>query len=309
MRPVVIHTAAAYPQAQTIIFREFGQCFTFLLMVDIVIIAISEFEEADIAIFAFRIMFDTFQASEQQRLAHAIQICAQRIHQHHTVRNRVSGKIVIVGRACQRVIQDLVETATAKLFGNQVLQFITAVSRSLIAQIRLYIVTEFHIIISVNTENILDHVDIALYINTIYRHINHQTFGSFGNDLHFQAFQNALDRFNRNHLADQCIDLIVSQFHTIGGNRNRINILDSTRNRWDTLFPLGFNPCFISLYHITYKGKHKPFHRGGQGLLNGRILQSSATDCTVHRSRLYGPLQWTIQSTAGDCNNSTDRQA
>ena len=33
-----------------------------------------------------------------------------------------------------------------------------------------------------------------------------------------------LDRFNRNHLADQCIDLIVSQFHTIGGNRNRINI-------------------------------------------------------------------------------------
>ena len=231
MRPVVIHTAAAYPQAQTIIFREFGQCFTFLLMVDIIIIAISEFEEADIAIFAFRIMFDTFQASEQQRLAHAIQICAQRIHQHHTVRNRVSGKIVIVGRACQRVIQDLVETATAKLFGNQVLQFITAVSRSLIAQIRLYIVTEFHIIISVNTENILDHVDIALYINTIYRHINHQTFGSFGNDLHFQAFQNALDRFNRNHLADQCIDLIVSQFHTIGGNRNRINILDSTRNR------------------------------------------------------------------------------
>ena len=115
------------------------------------------------------------------------------------MRNRVSGKIVIVSRTGQRVIQNLVETATTKLFGNQVLQFITAVSRSLIAQIRLYIVTEFHIIISVNTENILDHVDIALYINTIYRHINHQTFGSFGHDLHFQAFQNALDRFNRNH--------------------------------------------------------------------------------------------------------------
>ena len=84
MSPVVINKAAAYPKAQTIIFREFGQCFIFLIMVDIVIIEISEFEEADIAIFAFRIMFDTFQASEQQRLAHAIQICAQRIHQHHT---------------------------------------------------------------------------------------------------------------------------------------------------------------------------------------------------------------------------------
>ena len=90
-------------------------------MVDIVIVAVSEFEETDIAIFTFRIMFDAFQATKQQRLAHAIQISTQRIHQHHTVRNRVSGKIVIVSRACQRVIQNFVETATAKLFGNQVL--------------------------------------------------------------------------------------------------------------------------------------------------------------------------------------------
>ena len=199
MRPIVIHTATAHPQAQTIFFREFGQCFTFLLMVDIVIVAVSEFKETDIAILAFRIMFDTFQASEQQRLAHAIQISAQRIHQHHTVRNRISGKMVIVSRACQRVIQNLIETATAKLFGNQVLQFITAVGRSLITQIGLHIVTEFHIIISVNTENIFDHVNIALYIDTIYGHIDHQTFSRFGNDLHFQAIQNALDRFNRNH--------------------------------------------------------------------------------------------------------------
>ena len=37
-----------------------------------------------------------------------------------------------------------------------------------------------------------------------------------------------------------------------------------------------------------------------QGLLNGRLLQSAAMDCTVHCSRLYGPLQRTIQSAAGD---------
>ena len=46
-----------------------------------------------------------------------------------------------------------------------------------------------------------------------------------------------------------------------------------------------------------------------QGLLNGRLLQSAAMDCTVHCSRLYGPLQRTIQSAAGDCSNPTDRQA
>ena len=62
-------------------------------------------------------------------------------------------------------------------------------------------------------------------------------------------------------------------------------------------------------YHITNKGKNKPFPRVGQGLLNGRLLQSAAMDCTVHCSRLYGPLQRTIQSAAGDCSNPTDRQA
>ena len=62
-------------------------------------------------------------------------------------------------------------------------------------------------------------------------------------------------------------------------------------------------------YHITNKGKNKPFPMVGQGLLNGRLLQSAAMDCTVHCSRLYGPLQRTIQSAAGDCSNPTDRQA
>ena len=62
-------------------------------------------------------------------------------------------------------------------------------------------------------------------------------------------------------------------------------------------------------YHITNKGKNKPFSKFGQGLLNGRLLQSAAMDCTVHCSRLYGPLQRTIQSAAGDYSNPTDRQA
>lgn len=62
-------------------------------------------------------------------------------------------------------------------------------------------------------------------------------------------------------------------------------------------------------YHITNKGKNKPFPKVGQGLLNGRLLQSAAVDRTVHCSRPYGPLQRIIQSAAGDCSNPTDRQA
>ena len=62
-------------------------------------------------------------------------------------------------------------------------------------------------------------------------------------------------------------------------------------------------------YHITNKGKNKPFPGVGQGLLNGRLLQSAAVDRTVHCSRPYGPLQRIIQSAAADCSNPTDRRA
>ncbi len=47
----------------------------------------------------------------------------------------------------------------------------------------------------------------------------------------------------------------------------------------------------------------------GQGLLNGRLVQSGPMECTGHYSRVYGPLQQTIQSAAGDGSNPTDRQA
>ena len=72
---------------------------------------------------------------------------------------------------------------------------------------------------------------------------------------------------------------------------------------WVAYYSWGFK------YHITNKGKNKPFSKVGQGLLNGRLLQSAAMDCTVHCSRLYGPLQRTIQSAAEDCSNPTDKQA
>ena len=43
-------------------------------------------------------------------------------------------------------------------------------------------------------------------------------------------------------------------------------------------------------YHITNKGKNKPFPKVGQGLLNGRLLQSPTVDRTVCYNGLYSLL-------------------
>jgi len=46
-----------------------------------------------------------------------------------------------------------------------------------------------------------------------------------------------------------------------------------------------------------------------QGLLNGRLLQSAAMDCTVHCSRLYGPLPETVVIRRTDRHNRKDENA
>ena len=88
-----------------------------------------------------------------------------------------------------------------------------------------------------------------------------------------------LDRFNRNHLADQCIDLIVSQFHTIGGNRNRINILDSTRNRSACHF---LNQQSSTLHHFDRLIRIQAAFIAERSIR----IQTEATGCLTDPSRM-----------------------
>ena len=103
--------------------------------------------------------------------------------------------------------------------------------------------------------------------------------------------------FSQSSLSTEIFIFTVTTTNLNGGKLELKDIRRVTYYSW------GFK------YHITNKGKNKPFPKVGQGLLNGRLLQSAAMDCTVHCSRLYGPLQRTIQSATEDCSNPTDRQA
>ena len=53
-------------------------------------------------------------------------------------------------------------------------------------------------------------------------------------------------------------------------------------------------------YHITNKGKNKPFPKVGQGLLNGRLLQSAAMDCTTNETTEEAQKRMRGLKTGGD---------
>ena len=71
----------------------------------------------------------------------------------------------------------------------------------------------FHIIVSVDAENILNHVTITLHIHTIRRNGQCQSFHRLISYLHFQARHNALDCLYRNHFTNQRMYFLVRQVY------------------------------------------------------------------------------------------------
>ena len=57
---------------------------------------------------------------------------------------------------------------------------------------------------------------------------------------------------------------------------------------------------FPPTHSISRAKRFRPFD---YACLSVELLQSSAVDCIVRYSRPYSPLQWTVQSAGGDCNN------
>ncbi len=69
----------------------------------------------------------------------------------------------------------------------------------------------FHIIISIDTKNIFNHIAITLHVYTIRRNSQCQSFCRFIGNLHFQAGHNALDCLYRNHFTYQRMYFFVSK--------------------------------------------------------------------------------------------------
>ena len=70
------------------------------------------------------------------------------------------------------------------------------------------------------------------------------------------------------------------------------------------LSPPVFNPCMRFLSFLRrFISRTKRFRPFDYACLSVGLLQSPAADCIVRYSGPYSLLQWTVRSTAADCNN------
>ena len=72
---------------------------------------------------------------------------------------------------------------------------------------------DLHIIISVDTEDILNDITWTLNIHTIGRNLECQSLSSLAEHLHLQTLTDALDSLYRNHLTHEVVYILIAEFY------------------------------------------------------------------------------------------------
>ena len=90
----------------------------------------------------------------------------------------------------------------------------------------MYAVRNLHLVVSVDTQQVFDYVDIALYIHPIGGHPQGELALVLAHNLDFEAVQDALHRFGGDMLADKGIYLFISQCHGERRYGRRIDVDD-----------------------------------------------------------------------------------
>ena len=158
-----------------------------VLLLGVEVIYISKLEESQVLVASLGVVLNAFQSAEEQSLAHHAEVAAQRVHNLHTVFLWPSVMILIVSTLSKRVIENLIESLAHELLTNKVVQLMLAVFLTLYHKTALELGRYFHIIISIYTQDVLNHITCSLNIHTICRHVDIDTLGILGSDLHLQT--------------------------------------------------------------------------------------------------------------------------
>ena len=195
----------------------------------VVEVAVAELIELQVAVLVVDVQTDGLQHVEQQRLPHDVQVGAQRIDDAHAALRRAGGETFVVGRLRQRVGHDLREAVVGQEICRKVHE-LAAVGFRRIGERRTHARRNFDIIVSVDAENILDQVGLALHVDAVGRHGNGQAPLVLGEDLHLEGRQDRAHGLLGNLLADERIDARERDVEDEIGSRNGTDVRDLARD-------------------------------------------------------------------------------
>ena len=174
------------------------------------VIAIAELVELEVSVLAVGVTLYALQTAEQQRLAHHAQVLRKRVHDLHTT-VEIAG-ILVVSDLGEGVVENLVEPLCCELLADARLQTLR-VGFDTVAEVRIELIGELDIVVAVYTQNIFDHIALALHINAVARYAERPAIATFGDDIDLQGTEDRLDGIFAQLLADELITALDAELH------------------------------------------------------------------------------------------------
>ena len=193
LSPVAVVSLAGEPDAQFGVFAELGKHAFAGIGSSIVVIAVAELIHLEVAAAAIHIVSNAFKTAKEQCLTHEHEVAAERVHQLHCAGFGISFALGIILHRCERVVQYFVEAHGSELLRNELHHVVLEIGSRLRRQVAAHGVGEFHIVVAIHTKDVLNHVARALHVDAIGGHNYVERLVGFAHNLHFEAFENALD--------------------------------------------------------------------------------------------------------------------
>ena len=214
--PRCLHALAREPKTEMQVFGIGGEGVGSLLLfgdIGIFIITVTELKEAEVGVLAVGIVGNAFQAAEEERLAQHVEVAAQRIEQLNCAVFRVRREVVVVSLFRERVVEDFAEALADELLRHEVLQLIAAIHLALDCKARLDGRGDFHIIISIDAQDIFHHVAGTLHVHAVGGHGDTDAALGLGSDFHVERSDDFLDDFCGNGFADEIVRIFIFEVH------------------------------------------------------------------------------------------------
>ena len=216
VRPRCFYALARQPKAEMQVFGIGGEGIGSLLLlggIGVFIIAVAKLEEAEVGVLAVGIVGNAFQAAEEERLTQHVEVAAQRIEQLNCAVFRVGREVVVVSLFRERIVEDFAEALADELLRHEVLQLIAAVHLALDCKARLDGRGDFHIIISIDAQDIFHHVAGTLHVHAVGGHGEADAALGLGSDFHVERSDDFLDDFYGNGFADEVVRIFIFEIH------------------------------------------------------------------------------------------------
>ena len=172
-------------------------------------IYVTELEETQVSTLAVHIVLYALKSTEQQCLAHHVQVGTQWIHNLYAVLGSVGITSLVVSTLGERVVQDFVESLAYQLLAYDVSQLMLLVLIALNHEASLQLGWNLYIIISVDTQDILYYIARTGNVHTVSRNLQLQALGSLLEHLHLQTLTDSLDLIGRNLLTNQAVNILI----------------------------------------------------------------------------------------------------